>query len=268
LNSRIILILAALALVSCKAHKLAVTPTDKTPTIQATDAPAKYVAPSLISKLPDIRAKQVAFNTFSGKAQTKLDIDGSSNNVTLNLRIDRDKKIWVSITATVLITVEVARAVITPDSINIVNKLQGVYIKKPFSYVYQYAGNQITFKSLQAILLGNAMPELLNPSSSVTTDNANTIISGNLQDLVYKMILGPDYKVSQSNLNNQPAALTLQVTNSAFIQADNRVIPSQIDIVSSAGAKKINASLHYNSAEFDKPLDFPFSIPGGYTPVD
>jgi len=242
------------------------TPTDRTPTIQATDAPVRLISPSVNSKLPAIRAKQVAFNTFSGKAQTKLDIDGSVNDVTLNMRIQRDQKLWVSITG--LFGIEGARAMITPDSILIINRLQGVYMKKPFSYIYQYAGNQITFKSLQAILLGNAMPELLNDRSDVATDNANTIVSGNLQDLVYKMVLGPDYKVSQSNLSNQPAALTLQVTNSAFIQADNRTIPSQIDIVSLAGAKKINASLHYNSAEFDKPLDFPFSIPGGYTPVD
>src|ERR1700743_1803619 len=50
-------------------------------------------------KLTAIRAKQTTFNTFGGKASTKLDINGNSNNVTLNIRIQHGKKIWVSITA-------------------------------------------------------------------------------------------------------------------------------------------------------------------------
>jgi hypothetical protein len=45
-------------------------------------------------------------------------------------------------------------------------------------------------------------------------------------------------------------------------------MPSQIDIVSSAGNKKANINLHYNSAEYDKVLEYPFSIPDRFTPVD
>lgn len=266
MNSRIIIVIGlAATLAGCKAHKQLVvnrTPAAGQPVISS---PAQ-AAPSANKQVAAIREKQLAFNTFSGKAKTKLDIDGSGNDVTLNIRIQRDQKIWVSITA--LLGLEVARAQITPDSIVVINKLQGVYLKKPFSYVYQYAGNQVTFKSLQALLLGNAMPELLNDNADTGTDNGNTILAGHLQDLMYKLIIGPDMKVSQTNLSNQLAALTLQVSNGQFIQADNRVMPSQIDIVSSAGNKKININLHYNSAEFDKTLEYPFSIPDRYTPAN
>src|SRR5665213_4354483 len=50
-------------------------------------------------KLDAIRANQRHFTTFSGKARTKLDLNGSSNDVTLNIRIKSDQKIWVSVTA-------------------------------------------------------------------------------------------------------------------------------------------------------------------------
>jgi hypothetical protein len=254
----------ALALASCKAHKqmVATRQPESQPVVSPVNAPVHVVSPQIAA----IRAKQLIFNTFAGKAKTKLDINGDKNDVTLNIRIERDKRIWVSITA--ILGIEAARAMITPDSILIINKLQGVYTRKPFSYVYQYAGNQVNFKTIQAMLIGNAIPELLNNDATVGADNANTIISGQLMDMMYKLIVGPDYKVSQTNLGNPAAALNLQVTNSAFMPAENRGIPSQIDIVSAAGDKKINVSMHYNTADFDKPLDFPFSIPGGYTPVD
>jgi hypothetical protein len=118
------------------------------------------------------------------------------------------------------------------------------------------------------LLIGNAIPELLNEQADISADNANTLISGTLQDLLYKLTIGPDFKVSQTNLNSKVSAQSLQVTNGSFIQADNRIIPSQIDIASATGNKKINISLHYNVAEFDKVLEYPFSIPDRYTPVN
>lgn len=262
-----ILLCGALALAGCKAKKQIIVNREPVAVTQPVPTTVK-AAPTVNAKLVAIQQKQATFNTFNGKAKARLVIDNDDNDVTLNIRIDRDKKIWVSVVAQVILSIEVARVMITPDSIIIVNKLQGVYTKKPFSYVYQYAGNQVSFKSLQALLIGNAMPELLNDRAEVSTDGANTIIAGLLQDLNYKLTIGADYKVSQTNLANNLAALTLQVNNSAFINADGRIIPSQIDIVSQAGAKKINISLHYNTAEFDKVLEYPFSIPDRYTPVN
>lgn len=247
-----------IALVACKSKKLVVV---NRPTATA-DSAAINKENSVRAKLAAIRSKQVSFNTFSGKAKAKLDVNGNSNDVTLNIRIARDQKIWISITA--ILGVEVARAQITPDSIIVVNRLQGVYLKKPFSYVYTYASRQVNFKTLQSLLVGNAMPELLNANADFSAEGSNTAVRGTLQDLVYKLLLGPDMKVTQTNLSSQSAGQSLQVANKVFIQADNRVIPSQIDISSSAGNKKIQVNLRYTQAEFDKPLEYPFSIPKSY----
>lgn len=229
-------------------------------------APPKVTsAPVVNTKLAAIKAKQLVFTTFSAKAKTKLDIDGNGNDVTLNLRIQHDKKIWVSVTA--LLGIEVARALITPDSITVINRLQGVYIKKPFSYINQYGGKHVNYQTLEALLVGNAVPQLLNDNADVSIDNANTVVSGTIQTMVYKLTLGPDFRVSQISLVN-PAGQALQVSNSEFIQADTRSVPSQIDIASAVENKKVQISLHYNSVDLDKPLDYPFSIPNRFTPVD
>jgi hypothetical protein len=120
---------------------------NRTPAGQgATIGPPNTAAVAVNAKLVAIRAKQLTFNTFSGRAKAKLDFNGDGNDVTMNVRIQRDKKIWVSITA--ILGVEVARALITPDSIIVINKLQGVYTKKPFSYVWQYAGKQVNYKTI------------------------------------------------------------------------------------------------------------------------
>ena len=244
---------------SCSSKKLVVV---KRPDIDT----AAVKADDVSTRLAAIRAKQVTFNTFSGKAKTKLDINGNDNDVTLNIRISRDQKIWISITA--IAGIEVARAQITPDSIQVINRLQSLYLKKPFSYIYGYASKQVNFKTVQSLLVGNAIGELLNESATFRSEGANTAVTGNLEGLIYKLLLGADLKVTQTNLSNPAVRQLLQVTNNVFIQANNRVIPSQIDIASTAGNNKIQANLRYTRAEFDLPLEYPFSIPKSYGPTD
>ncbi|RYY36670.1 MAG: DUF4292 domain-containing protein [Sphingobacteriaceae bacterium] len=217
------------------------------------------------ARLETIRAKQLNYNTFSAKAKTELNIGDDSKDVTLNFRIQRDKKIWVSVTA--ILGVEVARALITPDSILIVNKFQGLYMKKPFNFIHKYASKQIDYNTLQSLLVGNAIPKLLNDSTEFTTAATNTNLSGTLDGLLYKLILGPDLRVTQTSLSSQALQQSLQVTNNVFIQADNRTVPSQIDIASVVKKQKIQVNLRYNKIEFDRQLDYPFSIPASYQPA-
>jgi hypothetical protein len=244
-----------LLIFSCKAKKQLVTRVAvATPPAQ----PAVVKVNPIIAKLAAIRNQQVFFNNLTAKAKATLNMDGASNDVTLNIRINRDKEIWVSVTA--ILGVEVARLVVTPDSLLLVNRLEGLYLKQPFSYIHSFAGNQVNYKMLESLLVGNAINEFLNEKDSLKIDAGNTTLSGNLQDLVFRMIFGPDMKVNQTNLNNETAAQSLQVVNGTFIQVTNKVIPSQINMVSTVKDKKIELSLHYTKMDFDKVQDYPFSI--------
>src|SRR6478735_2157098 len=107
--NKIAVVFCLVALVACKSKKLVVV---NRPT-SAVDSAALNKENSIKARLAAIRSKQVSFNTFAGKAKTKLDINGNSNDVTLNIRVARDQKIWISVTA--IIGIEVARAQITPD---------------------------------------------------------------------------------------------------------------------------------------------------------
>ncbi len=252
--NKILVICCLVAVFGCKAKK------------QLTVNRPVVVPPKHVDQLSPIRSKQVIFNTFSAKARTSLNIDGSTNDCTLNIRINRDKEIWVSVTA--LLGIEVARAVITPDSIQVINRLQGVYMKKPFSFIHSYTNKQVNYTMLQALLIGNAIPQLLNDSTRYNSADNNITLSGNLKDLVYKLIVGHDMKVTQTNLSNQEAGQSLQINNNAFMVSNNQEVPSQIDIASVAKDKKIQVNLRYVKVDFNQQQDYPFSIPDKYSPAD
>ncbi len=257
--NRLLVIIGVLTIVGCKAKKLV--------SVQKQSDSVAAVKPLMISKdkLVAIRAQQLNFTTFSGKAKAQLTINNSSNNVSLNIRISKGQKIWVSVTA--IAGIEVARALITPDSILAVNKLQGLYVRKPFSYIYRYASDKLDYSSVEALLVGNAIPQLLNENLQMKTDTANINLNGALDELVYNMMLGTNMKVKETDLSNQALAQSMQVNNAQPMPVLDKTIPSQIDINSVEGIKKIKISLHYNRVDLDKPLEYPFSIPDGYEPA-
>jgi len=247
--------LLAMVIAGCKTKKQIVA-----------NHPAPVTKPKndLQARLNVIRAQQADFNTFSGKAKTSLNINGNSNDCTLNIRINSNKKIWVSVTA--LLGIEVARAVITPDSILVINRLQSVYLKKPFSFIHTYTNSHVDFPMLQALLVGNAIPSLMNDSTKYLTDGSQVTLSGNLQDLVYKMAFGVDLKVTETDLTNDAQGQSLQVSNSSFIMGGTLKVPAQITIASAAKNRKVQVNLHYTKVDFNLQQDYPFNIPDGYSP--
>lgn len=256
--NRLLIVCVLLSIVGCKAHKQLVVNKKSDNTSVHTPSP-------VLTKLDAIRGGQLNFTTFSGRAKARMQINNSSNDVTLNIRISHGQKIWVSITA--IAGIEVARAMITPDSILAVNKLQGLYLRQPFSYIYKYASNQLDYRSVEALLIGNAIPQLLNEHVKMQADSANIVLNGSLEELIYKMVIGPDMKAKSTNMSDADAGQTMQVDNSAFMPVANRIVPLQIDINSTAGTKKIRISMHYIKQDFDLPLEYPFSIPDSYEPA-
>jgi hypothetical protein len=255
ISNKLLIVCCLLTMLGCHARKKLVA-----------NQPAAPVKPAntIEDKLTAIRAQQVSFNTFSGKAKTSLNINSDTHDVTLNIRINNNKEIWVSVTA--LLGIEAARAVITPDSILVMNKIQGLYLKKPFSFIYQYTNKQVDYAMLQALFTGNAVPKLLNDSAKYTAAGDSVKLDGKLGDLVYKLLLGSDLKVTRTNLANDAEGQTLQVNNSFNVQ-NNQKVPAQIDIISVAKSNKIEVNLHFVKVDYNQPLDYPFTIPPSYQPA-
>ncbi|RZL34899.1 MAG: DUF4292 domain-containing protein [Pedobacter sp.] len=210
--------------------------------------------------------KQLKFNTLSLKAKATLDISGDANDVTMNFRMKDKETIWVSITALGGLA-EVARALITPDSIKIQNKLKSEYLKKPFSYIYNFTNKQVNFNTLQAVLTGNAMGEFLTDKSDVKQENGVWTVSGSKENLDYKLFFNTLFKVAETNLNDAKSGQALKVTYSDYQKLNEFLFPGALKINTLSGTKKINIDLEYVKIDGNVPVDFPFTVPKRYTLV-
>jgi len=240
---------------SCKAKK-ELLPASLIPKIMA-DAPKSDLART--AKIAGIKKMNISFNTISMKAKADLIIDNKSNEVNMNLRIRNNEVIWVSVTA--LAGLEVARAYITPDSVKIINRLDNVYLKKPFSYIYEFTNERITFQTLQAVLLGNAMEEFINETTELNTEGENFLLKTILSSMVYKAQLDSQSKVLVNQLNDAEADQELLVNYSNFGLINEQVMPQTVIMNSKAQDKAIGLNLNYLKIEIDTKFELPFRVP-------
>jgi len=223
---------------------------------------AKAVPDEILAQLNALKAKDLPFNTLALKGKANLNVNGDENNVTMLIRIQKDQKIWVSITA--IAGIEVARAVITPDSLFLLNRLQKTYTKKPFTYVNDFTNKQINFGLLQAILAGNTIPDFMIEKSDLAQENGVWVLSGNADDLAYRVLFNTLLKVTETTLNDAKSAQALKVVYGNYTPIKNALFPSNLKINSMSGDKTINIELEFNKIETDVPVEFPFTVPKNF----
>ena len=212
-----------------------------------------------------LKDKDISFSTLSLKAKAGLDISGNTNNVNMNIRMEKDKKIWVSITA---LGIEVARALITPDSIKVRNNLQGVYLKKPFNYVHTYTNKQVDFALLQAIFSGNTVGDFFRDETLIAQENGVWTLSGVNEGLAYRVIFNTLLKVNEHNLNDIASGRALRVLYGEYQNINGYLFPTNLKINSMAGDKRININLDFSKIERNVELEFPFNVPNKYEVIN
>ncbi len=231
-------------------------------TKRKTTSPSKDEHGNTVS-VSNVEINNLDFHSFSGRAKAKIEFANQQQDVTLNFRINRDQTIWIS--ATALLGIEVARIFITPDSVKILNKLQGEYIHKPFNYIHRYTNPGITFATLQDLFLGNVSLSLLR------TDQLTVANSGEEMQLVgIKDKLSFQYSL---NTNRRPKVfrlVPLETDQSIESYYGNYAdfggynFPQNQNIQLRAENMKIDAQLEYTKVTFNEILEFPFSVPARY----
>lgn len=252
LNSFLLLICLS-ALLACKA---------KREIIRSTPG-AKAIKGSKSEKLLAISNSLLDYSSLSIKAKADLDIGGNTNDVSMNIRIRKGEAIWVFVTA--FAGLEVARVLITPDSVKILNKLENTYTRKPFAYIYNFANDQISFETLESIFAGNPQKEFVTERSEMSIQGNQVILGGMLESLAYNIRFNEMNKVVQTTLTDEGAAQNLLVNYSDFIETEASVIPHSVNIKSQVEGKNVVIDLKYSRVELNQTVDMPFSVPKKFT---
>ena len=142
-----IIIGTALTFQACKSAQKATTTSVKTETATANPL-------SISTILSKIEGNEIKADWLAGDVDADYKGKPMSISASMNARFRRDSVIWLNVKK---LGFNVARAKMTPDSIFIVNYIQSNYIAQDLKYIEQKYGIPADFKTLQNILLGNAV---------------------------------------------------------------------------------------------------------------
>ncbi|QBQ42292.1 DUF4292 domain-containing protein [Sphingobacterium psychroaquaticum] len=254
----IIMVLVVATVSACKTKKKIVLPSDATPT----DVTAAHV-----SSIKSFEMSNLDFHSFTGRAKTKIEMGKSVQDVTLNVRIQRDKAIWISVTA--LLGVEAARVLITPDSIKVLNKLQGEYLAKPFDYVQRFTNKGVTFAMVQDLLMANVSSSLLRTNNvQVASAQDEFIVVGIKEDLSYQYRINKDNRPFNFLMERIGANQNLQAFYGDYTKTDGYNFPQRIALDMSGGDVALKAQLVFNKVAFNENIELPFTVSDRYKVID
>jgi hypothetical protein len=216
---------------------------------------------ALIAALLPLWTTHKQFNTFSGKAKVNYEGKGEKKDFTANIRIQKDKKIWISIVA--LGVYEAVRVLITPDTIIVLNRIDKEAQILPFSDAGKLLPVNVDFQSLQSLLIGDVLNAGAMPSGAADTSNELRL-----------SITAPEY--TQSITYNKPDSLLrsqlLSTASSTMVAlySDYEVINNRhfsksrvMDMTDKGEAHHID--MEFNKVSFDEEVNMDFSIPSKYT---
>jgi len=234
----------------------------------------------LIEKL---KQNESNFKTLSAKNNIDV-INSKKQSFKSHLRIQKDSAIWMSITP--ILGIEVARILITNDSVKYINRIDKEYFLGDFDYIDDVLGVDLDYQMLEALLIGNSVDferEEKKIKTSIDRKKGAYFISTIKKRKTRKELrkdkakikgeqnqaiwLNPStFKVIELLITQSSNTRNLQVSFEEFKSIDEHTFPNKINYKISA-KDTTSIVLKYANINFDKSLSFPFKIPSSYVQV-
>jgi hypothetical protein len=260
----LLLLLAVATLESCKPTRVATPVTE-----------AHLMTPDRL--VLAMHNNHATFEHFSSRFSGNALIDNQNYNVSGSIRIHKDEAIFVSIAP--LLGIEVARALITPDTVKFVNRLEGSYFVGDMRFINSMLNTDLDFYMLQAILLGNDFEHFTAHNFQVMEDRGRLMLHSPSRGrsgagfaataMQHNLWLDDEsFRIRQALLYDPGRNRSIRAEYHDFSTIDGQLIPSNISLTFTEPMGKAEISIRYNRTTLNVPQQMSFSIPSRYTPMD
>ncbi|WP_163398615.1 DUF4292 domain-containing protein [Flavobacterium fluviatile] len=251
----IAILLMTIFMISCKSKAVAVQNSN-------TETPVK-IDNKTIEKHYD---NKLDFSTLYIKASAKYEDEKQSQNVTAEIKIEKDKQILVSVR---FLGITMAKALITPTTVSYYEKIKGSYYEGDFTSLSKWLGTELDYNKVQNLLVGEALDDLRKGKYTQTIVE-NLIRLEDQKDTKLKRVffLEPEkYLLQKEQISQTAENNMLEIKYSDNKVFNQGTLPTTIEINAIHPKGKTDINLNYNTISFDEELSFPYSVPSGYKKV-
>ncbi|MGB1205523.1 MAG: DUF4292 domain-containing protein [Chitinophagales bacterium] len=202
---------------------------------------------------------------LSVHAKIKAKDSKQSQNFNADIRMKKDSIFWVTIYPPFL-KISVAQALITKDSIKVLDRINKKYYVKNIGYLEELVNYPLDFNSLQGLILGNAITSF-NETTVLT--NAENTCSLNTKEQQLDMALHLDNQaftiremcVADSSKNQ---SISVKMSNYKDLNDKKFAHRRVIDVKT---PDTYHAEIDFSKIKINEPLSFPFKASRKYEKI-
>jgi len=231
------------------------------PVASATPAPA----PAGVT----VNVVNTEFRTFSAKGKMQLETPEEKIGSGVTIRIKKDSVIWISVVPG--LGLEAARIRITPDTIQVINRLQKQYFAGNFSMLQKKYNIAASFDLLQAMLMGNYIQGEPGMVKEIKGGEMQQIQQQRNNLIINQFLDASVNKLKRLQISDGKTGDSMTATYNEFEAQESALVPTATLILlernSNNNPKGKNAavSIKYNKFSLnDADLQFPFTVPADY----
>ncbi|MGC1631962.1 MAG: DUF4292 domain-containing protein [Gelidibacter sp.] len=209
--------------------------------------------------------QDVRFKTMQAKVRVDYSEGNSSNGATVNLRIEKDKVIWMSA------PLGLARLMITQDSVRFYEKLNNQYFDGDFSLLTKILGTDINFEKIQNILLSEPIFNLKDDTYVMVPNEDSYVLQPKDQRALFELffLINPGFfKLDSQQLFQPSEKRMLQIDYKKYQEVSKQIFPENIRIIAVENNNEIIIDLDFKGITLNSEVRFPFSIPSGYKEIE
>lgn len=207
------------------------------------------------------------FNTLAAKVQLVYTDKDREQSITASLRMEKDKTIWIKAS---FLGVTLAKVLITPTRVSYYESISKSYFEGDFALLSDFLGTEIDFEKAQAILLGQSIFNLnTNTYNGDVSDNRYRLLpkKQNINFITGLFLYPENFKVASETISQPDEDRLLSVRYAGYELLEGSFYPSEIKIEATEKEEKTNVEINYKKIDLNVSINFPFTIPDGYTEI-
>ncbi len=224
------------------------------------------------------------FNTISAKAPVELtDTTGKKTDFKTHIRIKQDSAIWISITP--LLGIEMARVLITKDTVKLLNRVKKEYFIGDFEYINKLFGSDLDYQMIEALLIGNSLDFEMEEKIHSKVDRKKGLYylstvkkriikkelekdKDKLKDQAQALWLDPEtFKIKEILLSTVESDNTLTGVYEDYRELGSQILPYEM-LFTLQSKTTVKIGVEYTKFTTGKVLTFPFKIPTKYEQIN
>ncbi len=212
--------------------------------------------------------KTLTFNTFSASFSGKYSDDTQNLPLKGIIKIKKDNFIWITVRP--FLGIEIAKIMLTPDSIKYADKINKRSFAEDYKYLEKKYGIKMNYLSVEKIFtnIPTGYPSQTDIINYQITETDSVYILKYNNKYLHKLTFNKNYMLTENEVSEKNKQITVKINYSDFKVFDDKYFPLKMSFFAKKQNKKSNAEITFKNIKINETLQVKFSVSKHYKKIN